>query len=55
MGNKRGDIEFGDEGIPIWIIALVFLAILLIGYFILKDKGSGAVRYFMDMLRGRGR
>ena len=49
--NKKGDIEFGDEGIPGWLIALIILAIMLAAFFILKDKGANAIEYIKNMFR----
>jgi hypothetical protein len=54
MRNKRGDIEFGDEGIPGWVIAIVILVIMLSGYLILKEKLLDGVKYVINMFRMRG-
>ena len=34
-----------------WILALVVLAVLLVGYFILQDRGIGAIEYIKNLLR----
>ncbi len=45
--NKAMEIEM----LGWWIIAIVVLVIMLIGYFILKDKGIDAIEYIKNMLR----
>lgn len=37
-----------------WIIALVVLGIMFIGYMILSGKMSGAIEYLKNMFRFRG-
>ncbi len=37
-----------------WIIAIAVLIIMLVGFFILKDKGINAIEYVRNILRFRG-
>ena len=34
-----------------WIIAIAVLVIMLVGFFILKDKGINAIEYLRNILR----
>jgi len=34
-----------------WILAIAVLVIMLIGFFILKDKGMNAIEYVRNILR----
>jgi len=52
--NKKK--RFGKKGMEMeilgwWIIALVVLAIMLIGFMILKGKGIGAIEFIKNMFR----
>ncbi len=47
-GDKKG-IEF--EMIGWWVVALAVLAIMLVGFFILKDKGINVLEYVRNILR----
>jgi len=42
-----------SEMIGWWIIALAVLGIMLVGYFIIKGKGIGAIEYFKNIRFGR--
>jgi len=48
--KKRGFALVWDNMIP-WVIALIVLALVLTLYFVLGEKGEGALSYFKDMLR----
>lgn len=48
FSNKRG---FEMEFLGWWIIAIAVLIIMLIGFFILKGKGIGAIEYVKNLFR----
>lgn len=48
---KKGDIEF-DTLIP-WIIAAIILAVMIIGYIVLKSKGINALEFIENLFRFR--
>jgi len=41
------------ETLTPWLIGLVVLVLVLIFYFILKDKGVGALEFFKNLVRYR--
>ncbi len=51
MNKKEDKKAMETEMLGWWIIALVVLAIMLIGYFILKDKGVGAIEFIKNLFR----
>lgn len=48
-GKKKGAIE--TEMLGWWILGIAVLVILVIGLFILKGKGTGAIEYIKNLLR----
>lgn len=50
--KKKGDVEF-DELIP-WLIGLVLFALMVIGYFYLKNKDINLIEYIKNLFRFRG-
>lgn len=52
MGKRSKKGQVWDTLIP-WIIAIVVLVFMLIFYFVLKDKGTGALEFFRDLWRFR--
>jgi hypothetical protein len=44
--NKRG---MENEILAYWIIAIVVLVIIFAGFFIIKDKGIGAIDYLKSL------
>ncbi|MEM4325746.1 MAG: hypothetical protein QXU40_00385 [Candidatus Pacearchaeota archaeon] len=53
--NKNNNLKRAIEVeiLAWWIIALVILIVIAIGYFILKEKGIGALDYLKNMFRFR--
>ena len=49
MVAKKGDIEI-DTLIP-WLIGLVVLAILIVLYMTLNDKGGGAISFLKNIIK----
>lgn len=47
--NKEGDIEI--ETLIWWIVALVVLVVVILGFFVLQGKGTGALEYLKNLLR----
>ena len=50
-GMKKGSME--TEMLGWWILGFVVLVILIVGIFILKGKGIGAIEYIKSMFRFR--
>lgn len=48
---KKGQIVW-DTLIP-WIIAILVLGLTLVIYFLINDKGTGAIEYFKNLVRFR--
>lgn len=49
MIAKKGDIEI-DTLIP-WIIGIAVLAVLLVLYGVLNDKGGGAISFLKNLIK----
>ncbi|GEM_PF-881530 len=47
IGKKGMEVQM----IGWWILAIAVLVIMLIGFFILKDKGMNAIEYVRNILR----
>ncbi|MEI6731170.1 MAG: hypothetical protein WCK90_00665 [archaeon] len=47
--NKKGDIEL--ETLVWWIIAVVVLAVVVIGFIVLKGNGDGAIQFLKNFVR----
>lgn len=48
LRHKRG---MESEMLGWWIIGIVLLVIMLMGYFILKDRGISAIEYLKNLFR----
>ena len=51
MFKGRGKKGIESEVMVWWIIAIVVLAVMLVGYFILKSRGIGAIEFIKNMFR----
>lgn len=49
MKKKRGAFEL--DQLAWWIVGIAVLVIVVIGLFILKDKGVGAMQYLNNIFR----
>ena len=50
--RKKGEIEL--EVLAWWIIAILVLVVVLIGYFILSGKGTGVLEHIKNLFRFGG-
>lgn len=50
MINKKGIVW---REVPLWIIALIILGIVIVGIFLLKEKGISLIDTIKDLLRFR--
>jgi hypothetical protein len=49
MKKRRGAFEL--DQLAWWIVGIAVLVIVIIGLFILKDKGVGAMQYLNNIFR----
>ena len=49
--KKREKKGMGQEVLGYWILGIVLMAILLVGYMILRGKGMGALEFIKNMFR----
>jgi len=47
--GKKGDVVW--DHVTVWILALIVLAVIILLYFALTDKASGAVQFLKNLLR----
>ena len=48
LKNKKG---FEMERLGGWLILLAILVVVMIGIFVLKEKGEGAIEFMKNLLR----
>jgi UPF0716 family protein affecting phage T7 exclusion len=49
MVKKRGAFELDNIGW--WVLGIAVLVVVVVGLFILKEKGVGAMQYLNDIFR----
>ena len=49
MKKRRGAMEMDQIGW--WILAIVVLVVVVLGLFVLKGKGIGAMQYLKNLFR----